>query len=336
MLRYALARLATLPLVLTVVYVAAVLLVLAAPGDGLETADRPLPPEVRAQKRLACDFDRRVLRAAQAPSRERPQGGLIEVIEPVPAWERYLWIWPRRLFWDGDLPALQYDDWTVVDILRAALPVSLQLGLLALCLAIALGVVAGTLSATRPNSWVDHGAMALTLLGVSLPSFVVGTLLLLLFGVWLRWSPVGGWGLASQTWLPALTLALPFAAYIARLTRASLLDAYGEDYIRTARAKGLSERQVLLDHALPNALLPVLSYLGPAAAAIFTGSFVVERIFCIPGMGTHVVESIRNRDHSLILATVLVYALFLSTFNLLVDLAYGAIDPRIRIGARRS
>ncbi len=336
MLRYALARLGALPLVLAVVYLSAVLLVVAAPGDGLETSDRPLPPEVRAQKRLACDFDRREVREVVRQTESGPLRETVETIEPVPAWERYLWIWPRRLFWDGNLPALQYDDWTVVDILRTALPISLQLGLLAFCLAVAIGVIAGTLSATRRDTWTDHGVMLLTLLGISLPSFVVGTLLLLSFGVWLRWTPVGGWGLASQTALPALTLALPFAAYIARLTRSSLLDAFSEDYIRTARAKGLCEARVLLDHALPNALLPVLSYLGPAAAAIFTGSFVVERIFRIPGMGTHVVESIRNRDHSMILATVLVYALFLSIFNLLVDLAYGAIDPRIRVGARRS
>ncbi|MEW6252489.1 MAG: ABC transporter permease, partial [Planctomycetota bacterium] len=141
------------------------------------------------------------------------------------------------------------------------------------------------------------------------------------------------WGSPGQVVLPALTLALPYAAYIARLTRAALLDAYAEDYIRTARAKGLSARRVLFDHALRNALLPVLSYLGPAAAAIFTGSFVVEKIFMVPGMGTHVVESINNRDQSLILATVMVYAVLLASLNLLVDLLYGVVDPRIRVGA---
>ena len=156
----------------------------------------------------------------------------------------------------------------------------------------------------------------------------------MLFGIWLRVVPVGGWGRPSQALLPALTLALPYAAYIARLTRAAVLDALNEDYVRTARAKGLSPTRTLLDHVLPNALLPVLSYLGPAAASIFTGSFVVEKIFTVPGMGTHVVESINNRDQSLILATVLVYAVFLAGFNLLVDLLYGVIDPRIRVGAR--
>ena len=153
------------------------------------------------------------------------------------------------------------------------------------------------------------------------------------FAIWLHAVPVGGWGRPAQAILPAFTLALPYAAYIARLTRSALIDVYAEDYIRTARAKGLSEVRVLFDHALQNALLPVLSYLGPAAAAIFTGSFVVEKVFTIPGMGTHVVESINNRDQSLILATVMVYGVFLASFNLIVDLLYGVIDPRVRVGA---
>ena len=165
-------------------------------------------------------------------------------------------------------------------------------------------------------------------------SYIVGAVLLIVVALWLRIVPVGGWGRPSQALLPAITLALPFAAYIARLTRSAMLDAFSEDYIRTARAKGLSEWRVLLDHALRNALLPVLSYLGPAAASIFTGSCVVEKIFTIPGMGTHVVESINNRDQSLILATVMVYSVFLASFNLIVDLLYGVVDPRIRVGAR--
>jgi ABC-type dipeptide/oligopeptide/nickel transport system permease component len=167
-----------------------------------------------------------------------------------------------------------------------------------------------------------------------LPTFVTGVALLMIFAVWLAAAPIGGWGRPAQAVLPAVTLALPYAAYLARLTRSAMLDALSEDYIRTARAKGLPETRVLLDHALRNALLPVLSYLGPAAAAIFTGSFVVEKLFNIPGMGTHVVESINNRDQSLILATVMVYGFFLAGLNLLVDLLYGLVDPRIRVGAR--
>jgi oligopeptide transport system permease protein len=323
MARFILQRLLTFPLLLLAVYGSAVLLVMSAPGDPLEIGDKDLPQEVRQAKRVAFNYERYITDGAGA-----------RVVEPVPWWERYFWIWPKRLVWDGDLPAHRYEDWTVVEILRSALPVSLQLGLLALAFAVLIGLGVGVASVAGRGRGLDHLSVALGLIGVSLPTFVVGSILLIVFGVWLRAVPVVGWGRPTQALLPALTLALPYAAYIARLTRAALLDAYAEDYIRTARAKGLSESRVLFDHALRNALLPVLSYLGPAAAAIFTGSFVVERIFTIPGMGTHVVESINNRDQSLILATVLVYAVFLATFNLIVDLLYAWVDPRIRIGAK--
>ena len=316
MIRYAAGRLLTFPLLLFVIYASAVMLVMAAPGDGLESGEKDLPPEVLQQKRIAFNYDR------------IDESG---AVVPVPWWERYFWLWPKRLIWDGDLPAHQYEDWTVVEIMRAALPVSFQLGVLALAAAIALGIGVGVISVAGRGRWFDHLSVALCLIGVSLPTFVVGTGLLVVFGLWLGVAPIGAWGRPSQAILPALTLALPYAAYIARLTRSALLDAYAEDYIRTARAKGLSEWRVLLDHALRNALLPVLSYIGPAAASIFTGSFVVEKIFAVPGMGTHVVESINNRDQSLILATVLVYAVFLASFNLIVDLLYGWIDPRIRL-----
>lgn len=308
MCRYVVRRLITLPLVLLAMYAASVALIAATPGDPLDSGDRPLPPDVLAAKRIAFNYD-----------------------QPWPI--RYFWTWPKRLIWDGDLPAHQYEDWTVVEIMRAALPVSLQLGVLALPLALLIGVGAGTLSAARRGSWVDHAALGVSLIGISLPTFVVGSALMIVFGLWLRAVPVGGWGSPSQALLPALTLALPHAAYIARLSRSAILEAMHEDYVRTARAKGLGESQLLLRHILPNALLPVLSYLGPAAAAIFTGSFVVEKIFTIPGMGTHVVESIGNRDQTLILATVMVYGAFLVSFNLIVDVLYAVLDPRIRVGA---
>jgi oligopeptide transport system permease protein len=318
MLAYALRRLLTFPLLLLVIYTCAALLLLATPGEAFDTGEKELPPEVLQQKRIHYNY-----------LRLSPTTG---EVEPVPWYERYYWIWPRRLLWDGDLPAHQYEDWTVVEIMRSALPVSLQLGVLSLGLAMMLGIGGGAAAVAFRGRWLEHVTVGLCLVGISLPTFVIGAGLLMLFGLWLRAMPVGGWGSITQAILPALTLSLPYAAYLARLTRASLLDAYSEDYIRTARAKGLSETRVLLDHALPNALLPALSFLGPAAAAIFTGSFVVEKIFAIPGMGTHVVESINNRDQTLILATVLVYSVFLASFNLLVDVLYGVIDPRIRVG----
>jgi ABC-type dipeptide/oligopeptide/nickel transport system permease component len=215
--------------------------------------------------------------------------------------------------------------------MAASLPVSMQLGLFAFCLALAGGVVVGIVSAARRNTWLDYASVALAMVGVSLPPFVIGAGLLFLFGLWLRVLPIGGWGQFSQIILPGVTLSLPFMAYIARLTRAGMLDVVDQDYIRTAKAKGVHPRRVLLVHAFKNAFLPVLSYLGPAAAAILTGSFVVEKIFTVPGMGVHIVESISNRDQTVILATVLTYSAFLILFNLLVDLAYGLIDPRIRL-----
>ncbi len=308
MLAYALRRLLTLPLLLLAMYAAAVLLVMATPGEGLDSGERDLTPEVLAQKRAALNLDQ-------------------------PWWQRYFWTWPRRLVWDQDLPAFQYEDWTVVEIMRASLPVSLQLGALALCLSVVLGVGVGVLAASRRGGWLDAFSIGLCLVGVSLPTFVVGSTLLIVLAVWLRAVPVGGWGAVSQAWLPAFTLALPYAAYVARLTRTSMLDVLSQSFVRTARAKGLPEWRTLFDHGLRNAILPVLHYLGPAAASIFTGSFVVERVFTIPGMGTHVVESITNRDQTLILATVLVYGAFLATFNLLVDLLCALIDPRLRRGA---
>lgn len=308
MLRFALRRLLTFPLLFFVIYGSAVLLIMAAPGEGLETGGKDLSPEVLAQKRIAYNYDQ-------------------------PWYQRYFWTWPKRLLWDRDLPAHQYEDWTVVEILQASLPVSFQLGALALCLALLLGITGGTLAVAFRGRWIEHVSVALCLIGISLPTFVIGTVLLIVVALWLGAVPVGGWGQPAQAILPATTLALPYAAYIARLTRAALLEAYTEDYVRTARAKGLSATRVLLEHALRNALLPVLSYTGPAAAAIFTGSFVVEKIFAVPGLGTHVVESINNRDQTLILATVMVYAFLLASFNLLVDLLYGVIDPRIRVGA---
>ncbi len=306
MLRYALRRLLFFPLVLLAMYSGAVGLLMFTPGQGLESGEKELPPEVLAQRLKAYNYDE-------------------------PWWQRYYWTWPKRLVWDRDLPAHQYEDWTVVEIMSAALPVSLQLGVIALGLAMLIGFSAGALAVVGGIPLLDRLTLLLALLGISVPTFVVGALLVMVFGIWLQGFPVGGWGRPSQTLLPAFTLALPYAAYIARLTRSALLDVYDQDFIRTARAKGLSTARVFFDHALRNAFLPVLGYLGPAAAAIFTGSFVVEKIFVIPGMGTHVVESIHNRDQSLILATVLVYGTFLVLFNLIVDLLYGVIDPRVRV-----
>jgi ABC-type dipeptide/oligopeptide/nickel transport system permease component len=197
-----------------------------------------------------------------------------------------------------------------------------------------LGVAIGTLAAVRRGGFTDWLGMSLTLLGISLPSFVSAAVLLILFTGKFHWFPVGGWGGFSQMVLPGLALSLAPMAYIVRLTRVSMLDVLGADYVRTARAKGLSRSLVVWKHCLRNAFLPVLSYLGPAAAATLTGSFVVEKVFNIPGLGQHFVNSVLNRDQTLILGTVMVYSALLLLFNLLVDIGYAFVDPRIELGTK--
>ncbi len=226
-------------------------------------------------------------------------------------------------------PTFTYADWNCNQIIAAALPVSATIGLTAILIAALVGVPAGVISAVRRGGWIDAGLLAFVLIGISIPTFVAGAGLLIVFGVLLKVAPVGGWGTIAHLPLPAITLALPFVAYVARLTRMSMLDSLQSDFVRTALAKGLSPRTVIWKHALKPAFLPVLSYLGPAAAQAMTGSFVVEKVFGVPGLGQHFVNAALNRDVGLILATVLVFATLLVVFNLIVDLLYAAIDPRV-------
>ncbi len=231
----------------------------------------------------------------------------------------------------GDLgPSFRYPDRTVGELIVLGLPVSVTLGASALALALAVGIPAGVVAAVRHNRPADHLAMGLAMTGVSLPNFVLGPLLILLFALVLRWLPVAGWGSWRHLVLPAVTLGLYYAAYIARLTRAGMLEVIRQDFIRTARAKGAPERRVVGRHALRLALLPVVSYLGPAAAKVLTGSVVVETIFAVPGIGRYFVTAALNRDYTMVLGTALFFSAFLVAFNLLVDLAYGWLDPRIR------
>jgi oligopeptide transport system permease protein len=245
----------------------------------------------------------------------------------------FLAYYPWQILRHGDLgKSMQYQEWSVNDIVRQSLPVSVTLGLLALTIGVAGGVGLGTLAAVRRGGAWDWLSLSLALFGISLPSFVVAAVMLIGASRSAH-LPVGGWGRPVDAVLPALALSLAPMAYIARLTRASMLDVLGADYVRTARAKGLSTAAVVWKHALRNAFLPVLSYLGPAAAATLTGSFVVEKVFNINGLGQHFVYSVQNRDRTMILGVVLVYSVFLLSFNLLVDLAYSWVDPRIDSGA---
>jgi oligopeptide transport system permease protein len=226
-------------------------------------------------------------------------------------------------------PSLTHEDWTVNEILRDSLPVSMILGFAAILLACVIGVSAGVIGGVRPGSPRDVVTLLMALVGISLPSFVIGTALLVVFAVWLKWLPVGGWGGVAHIILPAITLSLPFAAYIARLTRFGMIEQMQADYIRTARAIGVPELRIILKHALKNAFLPVLSYLGPAAAAAMTGSFVVEKVFAVPGVGTHFVDAVLSKDLTLIMGVVLTYSTMLIVFNLIVDVLYRWVDPRI-------
>ena len=228
--------------------------------------------------------------------------------------------------------SLKYEGQSVNQILWRALPVSAVLGLSAYLIALLVGVLVGTLSALKQNSWVDYAAMTLAMLGISIPNFVLGPLLVLLFSLTLFWFPPALWdGFPSRSMvLPALTLSALYIAYIARLTRSGMLEVMRSDYIRTARAKGLSEVRVVTRHALRGGLLPVVSFSGPALAFLITGTVVVEKVFALPGLGNYFINACFNRDEPLIIGIVAFIAISVLVFNLLVDIAYGLIDPRIR------
>ncbi|HVF49320.1 MAG TPA: ABC transporter permease [Pyrinomonadaceae bacterium] len=228
--------------------------------------------------------------------------------------------------------SLKYESESVNDILKRTLPVSATLGLLAYLLALIVGISAGTLAALKQNSRLDYASMALAMLGISLPNFVLGPILVLVFSLTLYWLPPARWG-GFASWnllLPAVTLSALYMAYIARLTRSGMLEVLRSDYIRTARAKGLKERDVVLRHAVRGGLLPVVSFTGPALAFLVTGTVVTERIFALPGLGNYFINANLNRDEPLIIGIVAFISIAILFFNLLVDIAYGFIDPRIR------
>lgn len=308
MLKFIAIRLLQFPLILAVIYLVTFVLAWVAPGSPFQREDRSLDPI-----------------AMQALERQYN----------ADSWWRFLGTYPLRLVLHGDLgPSMVQKGWSVNAILRASVPVSVTLGLFALLVALLAGVVIGTLAAVKRGGVLDWFSLTVALIGISLPSFVTAGLLLIVFSVQLRWFPIGTFGDLRSLVLPGIALALMPMAYIARLTRVAMIDTLSSDYVRTARAKGLSRRAVIWGHCFRNAFLPVLSYLGPAAATTLTGSFVVEKVFNIPGLGQHLVNSVINRDQTLILGTVLVYSVFLLTFNLLVDVAYAFVDPRIDLAVQ--
>ncbi len=227
-------------------------------------------------------------------------------------------------------PSFKHANRTVNEIIADSFPVSMELGLTSLFLALIIGVTAGGLAAVKPNSWLDYFPMSISILGICLPTFVIGPVLVLIFGLWLGWLPVAGWNSWQDRVLPSLTLGFAYAAYISRLTRGGLMEIRSQDFIRTARAKGLSEPMIVIKHALRGGMLPVVSYLGPALAGIISGSLVTEMIFNIPGLGRFFIESALNRDYTVVMGTSLLYFALIFICNFLVDVAYAVLDPRVR------
>ena len=304
MMNYSLKRLASAVPTLFLLITFAFFLIRIAPGGPFDS-ERALPPDIEANLAAKYHLD-----------------------EPLPVqYVRYLWQIVRL-----DLgPSFHYLDWTVNDLIMQGAPVSFTLGGLALLIALLVGVPIGAWAALRQNRPSDYSIMGVAMIGISIPNFVMAPLLILLFAITLGWLPAGGWDFSpSRMVLPVITLALPMIAYIARITRGSMIEVLRSSFIRAARAKGMPEKEILFNHALKPALLPVISYLGPAAAAILTGSVVVERIFTIPGIGSYFVQGALNRDYTLVMGVVILYGMLIILFNFLVDLIYGLLDPRIR------
>lgn len=291
--------------VLLLVTLATFVLVRIIPGGPFDRiGDRSLPPEIVANLEAKYHLDR-------------------------PVWQQYLdYLW-NLLHLDLG-PSFSYRTMTVRDLIAQSLPISAHLGIMALALGLIIGIPAGCISALRQNTAVDYTATFLAILGRSIPNIVLGPILIWIFALTLNWLPVARWEGPKYWILPTITLGAGLSAGVARLTRGSLLQVIQEDYVRTARAKGLRESVVVIRHALKNSMIPVVTVLGPLFAAVLTGGFTVEIIFGIPGLGRHFTTSIGNRDYPVVMGTTLVYAVAIVIANLLVDITYGWLDPRIR------
>lgn len=304
MTRFILRRLFSLVPTLLVIVVVSFFVIRLAPGSPFAT-ERAVSPVVLEQLNARYGFDRPL-----------PEQFLRYVVQLV----------------QGDLGlSTKYPDRTVNEIIAAGLPVSMLLGGLALLWALLVGVPAGLIGALRQNTVWDHVAMGTALVGISVPTFVMGPLLVLILALSLYWLPPGGWGSLRHLWLPVITLGTAYGAYVARLTRAGMLEVVRADFVRTAQAKGLPSGLLVYRHMLRGGLLPLVTFLGPAVADILVGSVVVEKIFAVPGIGPHFVDAAFNRDYFLVMGIVVVYSALLLVMNALVDITYGLLDPRVRL-----
>lgn len=305
MVKYIGRRLLYILLSLWLIITATFFLMRLAPGNPF-TSEKQLPPEIKANLLAHYGLDQ-------------------------PWYTQYGDYLLKVLQWDFG-PSFKYKSQTVNDLINTGFPVSLVLGLEAIFLALAVGVILGVIAALKHNRWQDYTAMIIAVAGISVPSFIMATVLQYVLAIKFGIFPVARWGTFMHTVLPAIALASTPTAFIARLTRSSMLEVLSNDYIKTAKAKGLSEFMITIKHTLRNALLPVVSYMGPLSAGVITGSFVIERIFGIPGLGSHFVVSIGNRDYTVIMGVTVFYSIILLFSVLLVDILYGLIDPRIKLG----
>jgi oligopeptide transport system permease protein len=304
MLRFAIGRLLQAIPVLLIVISVTFLLVHSAPG-GPFSADKAVPPEVIKALEAQYNLDQSL-------------------------WQQYVSYLGDVV--QGDFgPSFKYSGRTVNELIAAGLPITAELGLYALLIALIIGVAAGVIAAIRPNTMQDYIPMSAAMLGICMPSFLLGPLLVLVFGIYLDWLPVSGWGdIPGDKILPSITLGAAYAAYIARLSRGGMLEILSQDYIRTARAKGLSEPLIIAKHALRGGLIPVVAFLGPAFAGLLGGSFVVETIYQIPGLGRFYVQAAFNRDYTMILGMTVFFATLIILFNLLSDMLAIWLNPKLR------
>ena len=290
--------------VLFVVITVTFFLIRQAPGGPFD-AERALPPEVLKNLEATYRLD-------------------------VPVYQQYLDYLGNLLKADFG-PSFRYPGRSVTELIATGLPITLELAIYALAVALVFGLLAGLLAATRPRTLQDYLPMAFAMTGICLPTFLLGPLLVLVFGIWFEWLPVSGWGYApGDKILPSLTLGLAYAAVIARLSRGGLLEVLSQNYIRTARAKGLSTQTILFRHALPGGMAPVIAYLGPAIAGLLTGSFVVETIFQIPGLGRFYVQAAFNRDYTMIMGTTILLSALIVVLNIVADLVSIKLNPQLR------
>ena len=304
MFRFLIGRLLQGLLVLFALYTITFFLAKAMPGEPF-TSEKNVSAETKANIRKLYGLDK-------------------------PLWEQY-YVYPKNIITEGSFGVSTSKGRPVGDIIAQSFPNSLLLGLCALCFAIGIGVPIGVLSAVRRNSWVDWTCMAVAMVGICVPSFTIGPLLQIYVATHLPGIKVAGWGSPQDVLLPAFTLGLVAAAYLARLTRGGILEVLSQDFVRTAQAKGLSPSKVIIKHSLRGGLIPAVAYLGPAFAALISGSFIVETIFQVPGMGQHFVNAATTRDEFLLLGVSLFFGFLIVIMNLIADVLTGLLDPRVRI-----